>query len=54
MLPEPLAATLSVTEALEALGEVSQRQWQDVLGVLTVQRARIDLVYLRQWATQLG
>jgi hypothetical protein len=51
MLPEPPVVALSVIEALQALGEVSQWQWQDVLGVLMVQRVGIGLVYLRQWAT---
>ena len=37
------------------LGErVSERQWRDVLGVLKVQGARLDLAYLRRWATYLG
>ena len=35
-------------------GEVSDRQWRDVLGVLKVQGERLDLVYLRRWATALG
>lgn len=34
-------------------GEVSDRQWRDVLGVLAVQGDRLDLVYLRQWAEAL-
>jgi len=34
--------------------EVSERQWQDVLGVLRVQRGRLDLDYLRNWAAELG
>ncbi len=35
-------------------GEVSDRQWRDVLGVLKVQGKRLDLAYLRRWATELG
>lgn len=35
-------------------GEVSDRQWQDVLGVLKVQGDRLDLTYLRHWAARLG
>lgn len=34
-------------------GEVSERQLTDVLGVLKVQRERIDLEYLREWAGRL-
>jgi hypothetical protein len=34
--------------------EVSDRQWRDVLGVLKVQGERLDLEYLRRWATALG
>ena len=35
-------------------GEISDRQWNDILGVLKVQALDIDLAYLRQWAPQLG
>jgi hypothetical protein len=35
-------------------GEVSDRQWRDVLGVLKVQGGRLDVAYLRRWATALG
>jgi hypothetical protein len=34
--------------------ETSDRQWRDVLGVLAVQRGRLDLAYLRRWARELG
>ncbi len=34
--------------------EVSQRQWQDVLGILKAQGKRLDLAYLRDWAETLG
>jgi hypothetical protein len=35
-------------------GEVSERQWRDVLGVLKVQGERLDQAYLRRWAAALG
>jgi len=35
-------------------GRVSERQWNDVLGVLRVQGAALDLGYLRGWAGDLG
>jgi len=33
---------------------VSDRQWDDVLGVLKVQRTALDFDYLREWAQQAG
>jgi len=35
-------------------GQVSDRQWRDVLGVLKVQGDRLDLSYMRRWAVSLG
>jgi hypothetical protein len=35
-------------------GEVSDRQWNDVLGVLKVQGAKLDGAYLAEWAGELG
>ena len=35
-------------------GEVSDRQWRDVLGVLRVQAERLDRDYLRRMAAELG
>jgi hypothetical protein len=35
-------------------GEVSQQQWSDLLGVLKVQRSRLDSDYLARWSAQLG
>jgi hypothetical protein len=35
-------------------GEVSERQWSDVTGVIAVQGAALDRAYLRRWAEALG
>jgi len=35
-------------------GEVSERQWRDILGVLKTQQSDLDIEYLKQWAAQLG
>src|SRR6266702_6625047 len=34
-------------------GEVSDRQWNDILGVLKVQGTNIDMTYLQRWAPAL-
>jgi hypothetical protein len=34
--------------------EVSDRQWQDVIGIFKIQGDRLDLSYLGQWAKSLG
>lgn len=34
--------------------EVSERQWQDVLGIIHTQGSRLDLAYLHRWAANLG
>ncbi len=33
--------------------EVSDRQWNDILGVIRTQGDRLDRGYLRQWASEL-
>jgi len=35
-------------------GEVSDRQWNDVLGILKVQGTHLDVSYLNKWAKGLG
>jgi hypothetical protein len=35
-------------------GEVSERQWTDLLGVIRLQRDALDFGYMRHWAAELG
>jgi len=35
-------------------GEMSERQWTDVLGVLKTQGDRVDFAYLDHWAAEIG
>ena len=34
-------------------GEVSDRQWRDILGVLKMRTGELDLAYLKKWAIEL-
>jgi hypothetical protein len=45
---------LAKLEWFKAGGETSDRQWQDILGVLRVQAETIDKGDLRKWAVSLG
>jgi hypothetical protein len=35
-------------------GEVSDKQWNDIRGIVEIQRDRLDRSYLRRWATHLN
>ena len=35
-------------------GEVSERQWRDVQGVIELSGVRLDVAYLHEWAPSLG
>ncbi len=41
-------------EWYRAGGEVSERQWGDIVGVAKVQSDALDLGYMRRWAVDLG
>ena len=49
----PEDTILSKLEWYRMGGEVSDRQWRDILGVLKTKAGEIDLEYLRQWAKEL-
>jgi hypothetical protein len=54
VLRSPEDVILKKLEWYRLGGEVSDRQWTDAVGVLKVQRDRLDLEYLRRWAADLG
>jgi hypothetical protein len=45
---------LAKLDWFRAGGEVSERQWRDVLGVIKTQGEALDVVYLHHWAQELG
>jgi hypothetical protein len=47
-------SVLSKLEWYRLGGEVSDRQWRDILGIIKTQGERLDLAYLRQWAAVLN
>ena len=50
----PEDVILSKLEWYRLGGEVSDRQWRDILGVLKTREGELDLVYLRKWAKELN
>jgi len=49
----PEDTILSKLEWYRMGGEVSERQWRDILGVLKTRADELDLEYLRKWAKEL-
>ncbi len=49
----PEGTILNKLEWFRMGGEVSDRQWNDILGVLKVQGSNLEMIYLRRWAAAL-
>jgi len=49
----PEDTILSKFEWYRMGGEVSDRQWRDILGVLKTRAGELDIAYLRKWAHEL-
>jgi hypothetical protein len=52
-IASPEGTILNKLEWYRMGGEVSDRQWNDILGVLKVQGTNLDIAYLRHWAADL-
>jgi hypothetical protein len=50
----PEGTILNKLEWYRMGGEVSDRQWNDILGVLKVQGTALDMDYLQRWAANLN
>ena len=53
-IASPEGTILNKLEWFRMGGEVSDRQWNDILGVLKVQGTNLDIEYLRHWAADLN
>ena len=53
-LSSPEDIILNKLQWYQVGGGVSEQQWKDVLGVLKVQSDKLDLEYLRYWASRLN
>jgi hypothetical protein len=49
----PEGTILNKLEWYRMGGEVSDRQWNDILGVLKVQGTHLDMAFLKRWAANL-
>ncbi len=53
-IESPEDVILTKLEWYQMGGQVSDRQWGDILGVLKVQKLALDRGYLSRWATEIG
>jgi hypothetical protein len=54
LLKSPEDTVLRKLEWFRRGGEVSERQWQDVLSILAAARGQLDEAYLARWSRELG
>jgi hypothetical protein len=52
-LNSPEDVILSKLQWFKLSDETSEKQWTDILGVVKVQKEKLDLLYLTKWAKQL-
>lgn len=52
-LASPEDVILSKLDWFHRGGRTSQKQWEDILGVLKVQKGYLDMEYLNRWASEL-
>ena len=53
LLKSPEDTILRKLEWFRRGGEVSKRQWQDVVSILAAARGQLDGTYLERWAREL-
>jgi hypothetical protein len=54
LLKSPEDTVLRKLEWFRRGGEVSERQWHDVLSILAAAHGQLDETYLERWALELG
>lgn len=54
LIKSPEDTVLRKLEWFRRGGEVSERQWQDVLSILAAARGQLDEAHLERWARELG
>ena len=52
-IASPEGTILNKLEWYRMGGEVSDRQWKDILGVLKIQGTNLDMDYLKKWSANL-
>src|SRR5207244_13377178 len=53
-MASPEGTILNKLEWYRMGGEVSDRQWNDILGVLKIQGTNLDMDYLKKWSANLN